>query len=44
MALEAGKKAPSFRVLNEEEQPVSLKDLAGQTVVLFFYPKADTPG
>jgi peroxiredoxin Q/BCP len=44
MALATGRKAPSFRALDQEERPVSLKDLAGRTVVLFFYPKADTPG
>lgn len=44
MALATGKKAPSFSVLNEDEKPVSLKDQAGKNVVLFFYPKADTPG
>jgi len=37
-------KAPDFTLLNENEKPVSLKDFRGKTVVLFFFPKADTPG
>ena len=43
-ALEANDKAPAFTLLNEDSQPVSLKDFTGKNVVLFFYPKADTPG
>ena len=37
-------KAPEFTLVNEEGQTVSLKDYRGKTVVLFFYPKANTPG
>jgi peroxiredoxin Q/BCP len=37
-------KAPAFTLFNEDSQPVSLKDFSGKNVVLFFYPKADTPG
>jgi thioredoxin-dependent peroxiredoxin len=37
-------KAPDFTLANEEGQSVSLKDFHGQNLVLFFYPKADTPG
>ena len=37
-------KAPEFALVNEEGQTVSLKDYRGKTVVLFFYPKANTPG
>ena len=37
-------KAPDFSLANEEEQTVSLKDYRGKDVVLFFYPKANTPG
>ena len=37
-------KAPAFTVPDEEGKPVSLKNLAGKPVVLFFFPKADTPG
>ena len=37
-------KAPDFSLANEEGQTVSLKDYRGKDVVLFFYPKANTPG
>jgi thioredoxin-dependent peroxiredoxin len=37
-------KAPDFSLANEDGQTVSLKDYRGKDVVLFFYPKADTPG
>ncbi len=37
-------KAPAFSLLDQDSNKVSLKDFAGKTVVLFFYPKADTPG
>ena len=37
-------KAPDFSLANEEDQTVSLKDYRGKDVVLFFYPKANTPG
>jgi peroxiredoxin Q/BCP len=42
--LEAGAKAPSFTLPDQDGNPVSLSDFAGQTIVLYFYPKADTPG
>ncbi len=42
--LQAGTKAPEFRVKDHHGSEVSLSDLAGRTVVLWFYPKADTPG
>jgi peroxiredoxin Q/BCP len=44
MALDVNTKAPDFTSVNQEGQPVSLKDYKGKNVVLFFYPKADTPG
>ena len=44
MALKEGAKAPDFTLDDENGQPVSLKSLRGKDVVLFFYPKADTPG
>lgn len=44
MALKEGSKAPEFTLENENGEPVSLKSLRGKDVVLFFYPKADTPG
>jgi peroxiredoxin Q/BCP len=37
-------KAPDFSLANEDGQTVSLKDYRGKNVVLFFFPKADTPG
>ena len=42
--LEAGKKAPAFSLKNQSGQPVKLADFAGRVVVLYFYPKDDTPG
>jgi peroxiredoxin Q/BCP len=42
--LEAGVKAPAFTLKNQHDEKVSLKDLTGQWVVLYFYPKDDTPG
>ena len=39
-----GKKAPDFNLSDENASMVRLKELRGQNVVLFFYPKADTPG
>ncbi len=42
--LEAGDKAPSFTLPDQNGNPVKLSDLKGQTVVLYFYPRADTPG
>lgn len=37
-------KAPDFSLANEEGQAIALKDYRGKNVVLFFFPKADTPG
>ena len=42
--IEAGKKAPAFTLASSEGGEVSLKDLKGKTVVLYFYPNDDTPG
>ena len=42
--LQAGDKAPNFELPNQNGDPVKLSDLKGQTVVLYFYPRADTPG
>jgi peroxiredoxin Q/BCP len=42
--IEVGKKAPAFTLASSEGGEVSLKDLKGKTVVLYFYPKDDTPG
>jgi len=42
--IEAGEKAPQFTLPDQDGNEVSLADHAGRTVVLYFYPKADTPG
>ena len=42
--IEEGKKAPDFELASSQGGEVSLKDLRGKTVVLYFYPKDDTPG
>jgi thioredoxin-dependent peroxiredoxin len=42
--MQVNDKAPDFRTVDENGNEVSLKDFRGKTVVLFFYPKADTPG
>jgi peroxiredoxin Q/BCP len=42
--LKEGSKAPSFTLLSDEGKKVSLKDFAGKTVILYFYPKDMTPG
>ncbi len=44
MAIEEGKAAPAFTLTDAEGNKVSLKDFAGKDVVLYFYPKDDTPG
>jgi peroxiredoxin Q/BCP len=40
----AGERAPDFTLPDQAGEPVTLSDLAGRPVVLYFYPKADTPG
>ncbi len=42
--LEAGRKAPDFTLPDQDGNEVSLADLRGETVALYFYPRADTPG
>ena len=41
---EVGKKAPSFSLMDSNGVNVSLKDFEGRKVVLYFYPKDNTPG
>ncbi len=41
---EAGQDAPDFAVQDHTGRTVKLSDYRGRTVVLWFYPKADTPG
>ncbi len=43
-ALKAGDKAPAFRLATDDGSEVSLAQFHGRNVVLFFYPKALTPG
>ena len=42
--LEVGTKAPDFTLSDKNGNPVSLRDFAGRRVVLYFYPKDNTPG
>jgi thioredoxin-dependent peroxiredoxin len=42
--IETGDVAPDFTLPDQHGRPVSLSSLRGRTVVLYFYPKADTPG
>ncbi|MEC4985646.1 MAG: peroxiredoxin [Oscillatoria sp. PMC 1068.18] len=44
MVLSVGTKAPSFTTTDDEGKTVSLSDFAGKKVVMYFYPKDDTPG
>jgi len=39
-----GDRAPDFTLPDQHGEPVRLSDFKGQTVVLYFYPRADTPG
>jgi peroxiredoxin Q/BCP len=43
-AVAVGKKAPSFSAKNQDDTTVKLSDFKGRWVVLYFYPKDDTPG
>ncbi len=42
--MQVNDKAPTFSTTDENGKEVALKDFLGKTVVLYFYPKADTPG
>ena len=44
MGLSVGTKAPEFTVKDTNGKTVSLSDFTGKTVVMYFYPKDDTPG
>ena len=42
--LQAGMKAPEFTLMNQDGNPVSLSDFLGKRIVLYFYPRDNTPG
>ena len=44
MAIEQGKKAPAFTLKDENGEKVALKDYHGKDVIVYFYPRDDTPG
>ena len=44
MALEPGDKAPAINLLDQDGNKVKLSDFKGRPVLVYFYPKADTPG
>lgn len=44
MALEKGSKAPAFKGQDQNGNTIQLKDFKGKKVILYFYPKDDTPG
>ena len=44
MAIEEGKAAPAFTLKDQNGNKVALKELKGKDVVVYFYPKDDTPG
>ncbi|MBR8833020.1 MAG: peroxiredoxin [Stigonema ocellatum SAG 48.90 = DSM 106950] len=44
MAIKVGDTAPDFTLPSQNNSPVSLRDFRGKAIVLYFYPKDDTPG
>ncbi|RUT78531.1 thioredoxin-dependent thiol peroxidase [Ancylomarina longa] len=42
--LQTGDKAPEFKGINQSEESISLSDFRGKKVILYFYPKDNTPG
>jgi peroxiredoxin Q/BCP len=44
MVLSVGEKAPEFELMDNEGHPQKLSDYRGQTIVVYFYPRDDTPG
>jgi peroxiredoxin Q/BCP len=42
--LQVNDQAPDFSLSTDSSSKLSLKDFTGQTIVLYFFPKADTPG
>jgi peroxiredoxin Q/BCP len=44
LPLKEGDQAPDFKAVDQDSEAVSLTDLRGQNVILYFYPRDDTPG
>lgn len=44
MALQAGDQAPDFESIDQDGNPIKLSDFKGKKIVLYFYPKDNTPG
>ena len=44
MSIVEGKAAPAFTLNNADGEKTALKDFRGQNVIVYFYPKDDTPG
>ena len=44
MSLKIGDKAPDFKGINQDGEPIKLEDFSGKKLVLYFYPKDNTPG
>ena len=44
MALQVGDKAPAFEGIDQDSNPIKLSDFTGKKLVLYFYPKDNTPG
>jgi thioredoxin-dependent peroxiredoxin len=42
--LRAGERAPEFRAMTDDGKEIALKDFHGKNVILYFFPKALTPG
>jgi peroxiredoxin Q/BCP len=42
--LKEGDRAPEFEAFTDEGEPISLADFRGKHVILYFFPKANTPG
>jgi thioredoxin-dependent peroxiredoxin len=44
VTLKEGDKAPDFEAISDDGQTVSLSDFRGKNLILYFFPKANTPG
>tara|TARA_Y100001934_G_C12238435_1_gene719064 strand:+ start:788 stop:919 length:132 start_codon:yes stop_codon:yes gene_type:complete len=42
--LQVGDKAPDFNAIDQDGNNICLSDFRGKSIVIWFYPKADTPG